>query len=134
MGEGMAAVADQGGKLYMPYAQALLAEIEAEMGESALGRIDGALALTRDTGEHWTDSLLHRIRGEILLKLVYRGAFEIANIVAIEPGCLSRLELTGGERRSSEGGRESRRADKPHRRREIHVGRESALSFSGLFC
>jgi hypothetical protein len=27
-----------------------------------------------------------------------------------------------------------RRADKPQRRREIHVARESALSFSGLFC
>jgi hypothetical protein len=34
----------------------------------------------------------------------YRGAFEIANIVALEPGRLSRLELTGGERRSSEEG------------------------------
>jgi predicted ATPase len=39
------------------------------MGESALSRIDGALALARETGEHWSDSFLHRIRGEILLKL-----------------------------------------------------------------
>jgi predicted ATPase len=27
------------------------------------------LVLARETGEHWSDSFLHRIRGEILLKL-----------------------------------------------------------------
>jgi predicted ATPase len=37
--------------------------------ESALARIDEALALAQQTGEHWTDAFLHRIRGEILLKL-----------------------------------------------------------------
>jgi hypothetical protein len=31
--------------------------------------IDGALALATETGERWSDSFLHRIRGEILLKL-----------------------------------------------------------------
>jgi predicted ATPase len=34
-----------------------------------LSRIDGALALATGTGEHWSDSFLHRIRGELLLKL-----------------------------------------------------------------
>jgi hypothetical protein len=50
--------------------QGLLAEIEAEgQGvEGALTRIDEALALAGETGEHWADALLHRIRGEILLK------------------------------------------------------------------
>jgi predicted ATPase len=33
-----------------------------------LARIDEALTLVGETGEHWTDGLLHRIRGEILLK------------------------------------------------------------------
>jgi predicted ATPase len=33
-----------------------------------LQRIDEALAVARQTGEHATDALLHRIRGEILLK------------------------------------------------------------------
>jgi hypothetical protein len=55
--------------VHVPLYQALLAEIEAEMGEGALSRIDDALALARETGEHWSDSFLHRIRGEILLKL-----------------------------------------------------------------
>jgi predicted ATPase len=55
--------------VHVPLYQALLAEIEAEMGASGLDRIDCALALARETGEHWSDSFLHRIRGEILLKL-----------------------------------------------------------------
>ena len=33
-----------------------------------MARIDEALTLVGETGEHWTDALLHRIRGEILLK------------------------------------------------------------------
>jgi predicted ATPase len=33
-----------------------------------LRRTDEALALGSETGEHWTDAPLHRIRGEILLK------------------------------------------------------------------
>ena len=31
-------------------------------------RIDEALALAGETGEHWSDAFLHRLRGEILLK------------------------------------------------------------------
>ena len=48
----------------------LLAEIEAEGqdAEEALTQIDEALALVGDTGERRADALLHRIRGEILLK------------------------------------------------------------------
>jgi predicted ATPase len=36
--------------------------------EQALTRIDEALGLAQQTGEHWSDAYLHRIRGEILLK------------------------------------------------------------------
>ena len=36
--------------------------------EGALTRIDEALTLAQQTGEHWTDGLLHRIRGDILSK------------------------------------------------------------------
>jgi predicted ATPase len=69
MHEGIAVLAEQESKLYMPFIQGLLADIESEIGESALSRIDGALALASETGERWSDSFLHRIRGEILLKL-----------------------------------------------------------------
>jgi predicted RNase H-like nuclease len=47
------------------------AEIEAGMGsaDAALVGIDEALALANETGLHATDVFLHRIRGEILLRL-----------------------------------------------------------------
>ena len=54
----------------LPFYRGLLAEIEAERedADAALAGIDGALALAGETGEHWFDAGLHRIRGEILLK------------------------------------------------------------------
>ena len=70
MRAGLAAFSEQGAQLYGPLVRGLLAEIEAEgeSAEGALTRIDEALALAGETGERWTDALLHRIRGEILLK------------------------------------------------------------------
>jgi class 3 adenylate cyclase/predicted ATPase len=66
----VAAYVDQGNKLWVPLFQGRLAELEAEedIGDLPLRRIDEALALANETGEHWTDSLLCRIRGAILLK------------------------------------------------------------------
>jgi predicted ATPase len=66
----LAAYLGQGNRLRVPLFQGLLAELEAEddSADGALTTIDGALALANDTGEHWTDPLLHRIRGAILLK------------------------------------------------------------------
>jgi len=53
----------------VPFYQGLLAEIEAQGdAEGALTRIDEALALAGETGEHWSHAFLHRLRGEILLK------------------------------------------------------------------
>jgi predicted ATPase len=67
--QALAAYTDQGNKLVVPFHQGLLAEIEAHGdAEGALTRIDEALALAGETGEHWSDALLHRFRGEILLK------------------------------------------------------------------
>ena len=62
--------ASQGVVFEVPLYDALLAEIENERGgtEAALAEIDGALALAGETGEHWFDAGLHRIRGEILIK------------------------------------------------------------------
>jgi predicted ATPase len=74
--EGIAVLAHQGSKLHVPLYQALLAETEAEMGETALSCIDGALALARETGEHLSDSFLHRVRGKILLKVDPTNAAE----------------------------------------------------------
>ena len=68
--QALAAYADQGNKLYAPLFQGRLAELEAEGqdAEGALARVDEALTLAQQTGERWTDPLLHRIRGDILLK------------------------------------------------------------------
>jgi len=68
--EGIAAITTSGIKNWVPFFQGLLAEIEAgrQDVEQALIRIDEALGLAQQTGEHWTDAYLHRIRGEILLK------------------------------------------------------------------
>jgi predicted ATPase len=67
--QALAAYTNQGNKLYVPFYQGLLAEIGAQGdAEGALIRIDEALALARETGEHWSDAFLHRLRGEILLK------------------------------------------------------------------
>jgi predicted ATPase len=67
--QALAAVTDRGSKHFVPFFQGLLAEIEAQGGAAgALSRIDEALALAGETGEHWSDAFLHRLRGEILLK------------------------------------------------------------------
>jgi adenylate cyclase len=68
--EALAAYLSQGNKLFTPLFQGLLAELEAEGNDAdaALRLIDEALALANETGEHWTDAPLHRIRGAILLK------------------------------------------------------------------
>ncbi len=67
--QALAAYIGQGNKITVPFYQGLLAEIEAE-GDAAraLARIDEALSLAGETGEHWSDAFLHRLRGEILLK------------------------------------------------------------------
>jgi predicted ATPase len=67
--QGLAAYTDQGNKHFVPFFQGVLAEIEAQDdAEGALTRIDEALALAGETGEHWSDAFLHRLRGEVLLK------------------------------------------------------------------
>ena len=70
MRAGIAANIEQGNKRWLPLFQGRLAEIEAEAKaiDAALSRIEQALALADETGEHWTDAFLHRLRGEILLK------------------------------------------------------------------
>ena len=68
--EALATYTGQGNRGHVPLHQGLLAELEADGHdtEAALTRVDAALALAGETGEHWTNSFLHRVRGEILLK------------------------------------------------------------------
>jgi class 3 adenylate cyclase len=70
--QSLAAYIEEGNKYYVPLFLGLLAAIEVETPsetENAAARIYEALALAQQTGERWTDAVLHRIRGEILLRL-----------------------------------------------------------------
>jgi predicted ATPase len=66
----LASYRDQGNRIWVPIFRGLLAEIEArgQAAEAALMRIDEALVFAGESEEHWSDSFLHRVRGEILLK------------------------------------------------------------------
>jgi tetratricopeptide (TPR) repeat protein len=59
-----------GHRLIAPFYTGLLAELDARGAgpDDALTQIDAAITLAQQTGESWTDSMLHRIRGDILLK------------------------------------------------------------------
>jgi predicted ATPase len=89
--QALAAFTNQGSKQqkhYVPFYQGLLAEIEAQGdAEVALTRIDEALALAAETGEHWSDAFLHRCRGEILLKR------DPANMAPAEDGFLTAIAI-----------------------------------------
>ena len=57
-----------------PWFHGLLADLEAMRPDldSALAAIDAGLALAEETGEHYTDPHLHRLRGDFLLMRVSR--------------------------------------------------------------
>jgi hypothetical protein len=67
--EALASYLAQGNKSGAPSFYGLLAELEAMRldQESALAAIDAGLAIAEDTGEHYTDPYLYRLRGEFLL-------------------------------------------------------------------
>ncbi len=60
---------EQGNRVYIPFFQGLLAEIEGREGgsEAGLKRIDEAIALTSEMGTRWCEAFLLHIRGKILL-------------------------------------------------------------------
>jgi predicted ATPase len=93
---GLTAFTEQGNRTYVPFLQMLLAECEAEQGgDGALARIEEVLAVVAETGEHWTDALLHRIRGEILLKR------NIANTASAEEAFLTAVGIAQQQKAKS---------------------------------
>jgi hypothetical protein len=78
----------------VPFYQGLLAEVEAQGdAEGALTRIDEALALARETGQHWSDAFLLRSRSEILLKR------DPANMAPAEDALLTAVAIAQQQRR-----------------------------------
>ena len=67
--EALASYLALGNKSGAPSFHGLLAELEAMRPDldSALATIDAGLAIAEETGEHYTDPYLHRLRGEFLL-------------------------------------------------------------------
>ena len=64
MRQALAAYTEHGNKAWAPLFMGLVAESEAalEGADVASARVAEALGLAADTGEHWTDAFLHRIR------------------------------------------------------------------------
>jgi class 3 adenylate cyclase/predicted ATPase len=95
--QALAALIGAGSRINVPFIEGSLAELEAE-GEDvkgALRRIDVALALAQQTGERWSDALLHRIRGEILLKL------DPANAASAENAFLTAIAIAQQQKAKS---------------------------------
>ena len=66
----LAAYMEQGNKIFAPHYYGLIAELEviADRADTALVSVDAGLALAQETGERWTDPLLYRLKGKIILK------------------------------------------------------------------
>jgi class 3 adenylate cyclase/predicted ATPase len=71
MREGLALWNEMDYRLFAPLTGTLLAEREAEAGrvEVGLATLDAQLAAVEQTGQRWFDAEVHRVRGELLLKL-----------------------------------------------------------------
>jgi predicted ATPase len=75
----------------------MIADLEVMTGrvDNALASTEAGLALAKETGDRWTDALLHRLRGDILLKrdpakpALAEEAFKTAIVIAKEQGARS---------------------------------------------
>jgi predicted ATPase len=67
----LAEYTSKGNRLFVPPVLALLAELESAAGdaERAQSAIDEGLAMAQEGGQHYADSFLHRLHGDLLLKL-----------------------------------------------------------------
>jgi tetratricopeptide (TPR) repeat protein len=67
----LAEYTSKGNRLWVPTFLALLAELEDAAGNSerTLAAIDEGLATAQQSGQNYTETFLHRLRGDLLLKL-----------------------------------------------------------------
>jgi class 3 adenylate cyclase/tetratricopeptide (TPR) repeat protein len=81
-------------RLFAPLTGTLLAEREAEAGrvEVALATLDAQLAAIEQTGQHWFDAEVHRVRGELLLKL------RRPDVASAEAVLMRAIEIARGQR------------------------------------
>jgi len=93
----IAVLLEQGNKVWLPLFKGLLADVQAEGQHiaKALTCVAEALELANETGEHWTDSFLHRIRGEILLRR------DPANTAPAEEAFLTAMQIAQQQKAKS---------------------------------
>jgi class 3 adenylate cyclase len=67
----LAEYTSKGNRLFVPPVLALLAELESAAGdaERAQSAIDEGLTMAQEGGQYYADSFLHRLRGDLLLKV-----------------------------------------------------------------
>jgi tetratricopeptide (TPR) repeat protein len=95
--EALTAWLDRGNKSYAPWFYGMLADLEAMTGrvDNALASTEAGLALAKETGDRGTGALLHRLRGDILLKrdpakpALAEEAFKTAIVIAKQQGARS---------------------------------------------
>src|SRR5215471_13812790 len=94
MREGLALWNEMHYRLFAPLTCTLLAEREAEAGrvEVGLATLDVQLAAIEQTGQRWFDAEVHRVRGELLLKL------RRPDVAAAEGAFMRAIEIARGQR------------------------------------
>jgi predicted ATPase len=88
---------ERGNKFAAPFFYGMLADLEAMTGriDNALASMEAGLALAKETGDRWADALLHRLRGDILLKrdpakpALAEEALKTAIVIAKQQGARS---------------------------------------------
>jgi class 3 adenylate cyclase/predicted ATPase len=68
--QAQSAYMEPGNKIFAPHYYGLIAELEAmaDRADTALASVDAGLTLAQETGERWTDPLLYRLKGKLILK------------------------------------------------------------------
>jgi predicted ATPase len=95
--QALAAWLERGNKFMAPWFYGMIADLEAMTGrvDNALASMEAGLALAKETGDRWADALLHRLRGDILLKrdpakpALAEEAFQTAIAIARQQGARS---------------------------------------------
>ena len=94
MREGLALWNEMHYRLFASLTGTLLAECEAEAGRVDIGlaTLDAQLAAIEQTGQRWFDAEMHRVRGELLLKL------RQPDVVAAESTFMRAIEIARAQR------------------------------------
>ena len=94
MRQGLALWNEMHYRLFAPLTSTLLAEREAEAGrvEAGLAALDVQLTAIEETGQHWFDAEVHRVRGELLMKL------PSPNLAAAESALMRAIEIARNQR------------------------------------